>query len=96
MTPQFELALAAIAPLSPSERQQLVQILTTDTTVDLAADLARRNHQFRQGISLEQLRSEQPPKRVETLDELTADFWPEVDEIETFLAFLKQQRQAAG
>jgi hypothetical protein len=33
MTPKLESALAAIQPLSPAERQQLLQILTQDESV---------------------------------------------------------------
>ncbi len=95
MTPQLELALAAIAPLSPSERQQLLHLLTRDTAVPPEDDLETRSLKFWQGISLDHLLSKQAPVTVHNLEDFAADFWPEADEIEPFLQFLNQQRHAA-
>jgi hypothetical protein len=101
MTPQLEAAIAAIHPLSITERQQLIQILiqnnsepTVDIkTVDLKTDLKTLSTEFRRGITLNQLRTTQTATLVHKLKDLAADFWPEEDSIEDFLAFLRQQRQ---
>jgi porphobilinogen deaminase len=94
MTPQLNAAIAAIQPLSPTERQQLLQILTqSDGVSDPQTDLKALNVQFWQGISLQQLRATQTPTTIHSLKDLAADFWPVEDSIEDFLLFLRQQRQ---
>jgi len=94
MTPKLEAALAAIQPLSPAERQQLLQILTQDQLAENSlAELKSLSLQFWQGVSLQQLRTTQTPVTVHNLKDLAADFWPQEDSIEDFLAFLHQQRQ---
>jgi len=94
MTPQLRAAIAAIQPLSPTERQQLLQILTQgDSASDSQTDLKTLSAQFWQGISLQQLRATQTPTTVHSLKDLAADFWPAEDSIEDFLIFLQQQRQ---
>jgi hypothetical protein len=95
MTPQLKAAIAAIQPLSPIERQQLLQILTqSDSDSESQADTFKtRSAQFWQGISLQQLRATQTPTTVRNLKDLAADFWPVEDSLEDFLTFLRQQRQ---
>lgn len=94
MTPKLEAALAAIQPLSPAERQQLLQILTQDQLAENSlAELKSLSLQFWQGVSLQQLRTTQTSVTVHNLKDLAADFWPQEDSIEDFLAFLHQQRQ---
>ena len=94
MTPKLEAALAAIQPLSPAERQQLLQILTQDQLAENSlTELKSLSLQFWQGTSLQQLRTTQTPVTVHNLKDLAADFWPQEDSIEDFLAFLHQQRQ---
>ena len=94
MTPKLEAALAAIQPLSPAERQQLLQILTQDQLAENSlAELKSLSLQFWQGTSLQQLRTTQTPATIHNLKDLAADFWPQEDSIEDFLAFLHQQRQ---
>jgi len=94
MTPQLRAAIAAIQPLSPTERQQLLQILIQDDSAsDSQTDLKTLSTQFWQGISLQQLRATQTPTTVHSLKDLAADFWPAEDSIEDFLIFLQQQRQ---
>ncbi len=94
MTPKLEAAIAAIQLLSPTERQQLLQILTQDELAEnYTAELKLLSVQFWQGISLQQLRMTQTPITVHNLKDLAADFWPKEDSIEDFLAFLRQQRQ---
>jgi hypothetical protein len=94
MTPQLEAAIAVIQSLSPTERQQLLQILThSDVSPDSQPDLKTMNVLFWQGASLNQLLAAQTPRTVHNLKDLTADFWPAEDSIEDFLAFLRQQRQ---
>ena len=94
MTPQLRAAIAAIQPLSSTERQQLLQILTqSDSASDSQADLKTLSAQFWQGISLQQLCATQTPTTVHSLKDLAADFWPAEDSIEDFLIFLQQQRQ---
>ncbi len=94
MTPQLKAAIAAIQPLSPTERQQLLHILTqSDSASDAQTDLKTLSAQFWQGISLQQLRATQAPTTVHSLRELAADFWPVEDSIEDFLTFLQKQRQ---
>lgn len=94
MTPQLEAAIAAIQPLSPTERRQLLQILTqSDSSSNSQTDIKVLSDQFWQGISLDQLRATQSPTTVHSLKDLTADFWPAEDSIEDFLAFLRKQRQ---
>jgi len=95
MTPQLEAAIAAIQPLSPTERQQLLQILTqSDPSSNSQTDLRRLSTQFRQGTTIQQLLATQSPTTVHNLKDLAADFFPEEDSIEDFLTFLRQQRQA--
>ena len=97
MTPQLEAAIAAIQPLSPTERQQLLQILTqSDPPSNSQPDLRELSTQFRQGVSLQQLIATQTPATVHNLKDLAADFFPEEDSIEDFLIFLRQQRQAVS
>ncbi|MEO1400711.1 MAG: hypothetical protein AAFV72_05575 [Cyanobacteria bacterium J06635_1] len=94
MTPQLEAAIAAIQPLSPTERQQLLQILTQcDSASNSQPGLKALSTQFWQGLSLQQLRATQTPTIVHSLKDLAADFWPEEDSIEDFLTFLREQRQ---
>lgn len=94
MTPQLEAAIAAIQPLSATERLQLMQILTvSSSTADLATDFKILSRQFWQGISLQELRTTQNSTTVENLKELAADFFPPEESIEDFLSFLRQQRQ---
>ncbi|MBE9137856.1 hypothetical protein IQ254_11740 [Nodosilinea sp. LEGE 07088] len=97
MTPQLEAAIAAIQPLSPTERLQLLQILTqSDSVSNSQPDIKVLSAQFWQGISLQQLRATQNPSTVHSLKDLAADFWPAEDSIEDFLAFLRKQRQEAS
>jgi hypothetical protein len=94
MTPQLQAAIAAIQPLSPTERRQLLQILTqSDSTSESQADLKTLSAQFWQGTTLQQLRATQTPSTVQSFKGLVADFWPAEDSIEDFLTFLRQQRQ---
>jgi hypothetical protein len=94
MTPLLEAAIAAIKPLSATERLQLLQILMqSDLTSNPPIDLKALSLQFWQGTSLQQLRATPPPTIVDNLKDLAADFWPAEDSIEDFLAFLRQQRQ---
>jgi hypothetical protein len=92
MTPQLEAAIAAIQPLSPAERQQLLHILIQDESA-LTADLKTLSTEFWQGTTLQQLLTVQTPTTVHNLKDLAADFWPEEDSVEDFLTFLRQQRQ---
>lgn len=94
MTPQLEAAIAAIQPLSLTERQQLLQILVQSSPLSNSqTDLETLNAQFLQGITLRQLLATQTPTTVHDLKDLVADFWFEEDSIEDFLDFLRQQRQ---
>ncbi len=94
MTPQLQAAIAAIQPLSPTERQQLLQILTqSDLALNSQTDLKTLSAQFWHGTTLKQLLATQPPTTAHNLKALAADFWPEEDSIEDFLSFLRQQRQ---
>lgn len=93
MTPQLEAAIAAIQALSPTERQQILQILAQhESPPSSQIDLKTLSNQFWQDTSLSQLLASQTPTTMHDLKELTADFWPEDDTIEDFLAFLHQQR----
>jgi hypothetical protein len=97
MTPQLVAAIAAIQTLSPTERQQLLQILTqSGSASNSQPDLSALSIQFWQGISLQQLRATQTPTTVYSLKDLVADFWPAEDSINDFLFFLRQQRQAVS
>jgi hypothetical protein len=94
MTPQLEAAIAAIQPLSPTERQHLLKILTqSDAVTASQIDLETLSAQFWHGISLQQLRATQTPTTFHSLKDLAANFWPAEDSIEDFLVFLQQQRQ---
>ncbi len=94
MTPQLEAAIAAIQPLSLTERQQLLQILTqSDSDSNAQPDLKALSTGFWRGISLQQLHATQTPAIVHSLKDLAADFWPAEDSIEDFLVFLREQRQ---
>lgn len=95
MTPQLETAIAAIQLLSPTERQQLLQILIqSNSSSNSQTDLKTLSTQFWQGITLNQLLTIQTPTTVYNLKDIAAEFWPEEDSIEDFLSFLRQQRQA--
>lgn len=93
MTPQLEAAIAAIQSLSPTERQQLLQILAQSDSSNSQTDLKTLSTQFQQGTTLQELLATQTPLTVHNLKDLAADFWPTEDSIEDFLAFLRQQRQ---
>ncbi len=94
MTPQLEAAISAIQPLSPLERQQLLQILIQgEASSTSGTKLKTLSNQFHQGNTLKQLLENQTPKTIHALEDLAADFWPEEDSIEDFLVFLQQQRQ---
>jgi hypothetical protein len=96
MTPQLKAAIAAIQPLSPTERQELLQILNqSNPSTDSQTDLKTLSNQFWQGTTLNQVLANQTPTTVHDLKNLATDFWPEEDSIEEFLAFLRQQRQEA-
>ncbi len=94
MTPQLEAAIAAIQPLSPAERQQLLNYLIQGNSAP-TANLKAMSTQFWQGNTLEQVISTQPPTTVHNIEDLAADFWPEDDSVDDFLDFLRQQRQEA-
>jgi hypothetical protein len=81
MTPHLEAAIAAIQPLSPTERQQLLHILTQRNSVP-TADLKTLSAEFWQGTPLQQLRATQSPTTVHHLQDLAVDFWPAEDSIE--------------
>ncbi len=51
MTPQFEAAIAAIQPLSITERQQLLQFLIQNNSA-LTVDLKTLSDEFWQGTAL--------------------------------------------
>jgi hypothetical protein len=87
MTPQLEAAIAAIQPLSSTERIQVLNLLLEPTA------LAQQNTTFWEGQTIAQLQSAQKTSPIEHLKDLTADFWPEEDSIENFLSFLQTQRQ---
>jgi hypothetical protein len=94
MTPQLQAAIAAIQSLSPTERQQLLQILTqSDSASASQTNLRILSTQFWQGTTLKQLLVTQTPKTFQNLKAHAADFWPEEDSIEDFLTFLRKQRQ---
>ncbi len=87
MTPQLATAIAAIQPLSPIERQELMQILSQSNVMRPQADMKMLNQQFWVDQTIEQLRATQNPTIVNELEALAADFWPAEDSIEDFLAF---------
>ena len=94
MTPNLKAAINAIQPLTPTERQQLIQILHEDTvTVEPEPNLQALSSQFWQGITLKQLFTKQPPKTIPNVKALAISFWPKEDSTEDFLSFLRQQRQ---
>ncbi|NEQ34564.1 MAG: hypothetical protein F6K04_26920 [Leptolyngbya sp. SIO4C5] len=94
MTPQLEAAIAAIQPLSPIERQQLLQILIqNDSASNSQPNLKALSTEFWQGISLSQLQAVRSPTTVHNLQDLAADCWPAEDTVEEFLAFLQDQRR---
>lgn len=94
MTPKLETAIAAIQPLSPTERRQLLQILTqSDSALGSQTDLRTLSIQFWQGSTLQQIRATQTPRTIHNLKDLKANFWPAEDSIEDFLNFLHQQHQ---
>ncbi len=94
MPPQLAAAIAAIQPLSPTKRQQLLQILAQgDLSANSPTELKALSIQFWQGIPLQQLHTTQTPMTVQNLKDLAADFWTTEDSIEDFLIFLRQQRQ---
>lgn len=93
MTPQLEVAIAAIQSLSPTERQQLLQILIQADSSSTQTDLKMLSDQFSQGVTLQQLLTTQTPTTVDNIKDLAADFWPQEDSIEDFLSFLRQERK---
>ena len=94
MSPQLQVAIAAIEPLSPTERVQLLQLLThSDPPSTSQADLRALSTQFWQGYTLQELYATQTPKTFHNLNDFKGDFWTEEDSIEDFLIFLHQQRQ---
>ena len=96
MTPQLEAAIAAIQPLSSTERQQLLQIIIqSNSSSNSQIYLKALNNQFWQDTTLNQLLANQTPTTVHDLQDLAADFWSEEDSIEEFLTFLRQQRHEA-
>jgi hypothetical protein len=93
MTTQLELAIAAIQPLSSTERKQLIQILIQDNPPsNFQSNLRALSTQFWQGTTLNQLLETQKPRTVQDLKDFSADFWPEENATEDFLTFLRQQR----
>lgn len=94
MTPYLEAAIAAIQPLSPAERHQLLQILIqSDSSSNSQTEFRTLSAQFWQGTTLKQLLATQTPTTVHNIQDLAADFWPQEDSIDDFLTFLRQQRQ---
>ena len=94
MSPQLEKAIEAIQPLSTTERQQLLQILTqSNFEKESNQDFAISTAQFWRGTSLEEILAVQSPKTIQNLKDFAADFWPEDESIEDFLTFVRQQRQ---
>ena len=92
MTPQLEAAIALIKSLSPTEYQQLLQILIpSDSSSNSQTDLKTLSTQFWQDTTLKQLLATQNPTTVHNLKDLAADFWAEEDSIEDCLTFLRRQ-----
>jgi hypothetical protein len=89
MTPQLAAAIAAIQPLSRTEREQVLSLLLKSNTTNLV----ERSQEFWQGQTIAQLQEAQKTKPIQHLKDLAADFWPEEDSIEDFLVFLQTQRQ---
>ncbi len=87
MTPQLEAAIAAIQPLSSTERIQVLNLLLEPTA------LTQQSIEFWEGRTISQLQSSQKTSPPKTLKDLTAAFWPDEDSIENFLSFLQTQRQ---
>ncbi len=87
MTPQLEAAIAAIAPLSSTERIQVLNLLLEPTA------LQQQSKTFWEDQTIAQLKSTQKTMPITHLRDLTANFWPEEDSIENFLSFLQTQRQ---
>jgi hypothetical protein len=100
MTPQLQAAIIAIQPLTPPERQQLLQLLTQNTPITLLKQLS---NQFWQGTPIlhpqhvvnAQLLLNQTPITLRKISDLKTDFWPEDDSIEDFLLFRKNKQEAA-
>ena len=94
MTSHLEAAIAAIQPLSPAERHQLLQILIqSDSSSATQTEFRTLSTQFWHGTTLKQLLATQTPTPVHDIKDLAANFWPEEDSIDDFLTFLRQQRQ---
>lgn len=75
MPSQLETAIAAIQPLSPIERQQLLQILIqSDPSSNSQPNIRTLSAQFWQGTTLNQLLDTQIPTTVHNLKDFAADF----------------------
>jgi hypothetical protein len=90
MTPQLEVAIAAIKPLSIFERQEVLNLLLNPVE---QTDLTQQSTEFWQDRTIAQLKTAQKIVPVTSLKDLVADFWTEEDSIEDFLIFLQTQRQ---
>jgi len=94
MTPQLENAIAAIQPLSPTERGQLLQLLAQENAnLNQSRPLNALSAQFWQGETIEEIVSRQNPITFSKETHLQANFWPEDESDEDFLHFLRQQRR---
>ncbi|NEO88081.1 MAG: hypothetical protein F6J87_28070 [Spirulina sp. SIO3F2] len=88
-------AVAAIQPLSATERQQLLVLMEhlEAPAARIPPHLSKLNQEFWQGVNVQELRRLKQPIVVERIQDLAADFWPVEDSIDDFLGFLQQQRQ---
>lgn len=90
MSPKVETVLKVIESLSPTEQKQLIEALET---LDATESIKRVNEQARQGIPLGDIIAQRNPRTIESASDLAADFWPEDETDEEFLAYLREQRQ---
>jgi hypothetical protein len=98
--PTLEQVLEAARKLSIADQQRLVRLLNPPKTIEQLAkeQLTRRRDaggQLRPPKTIEQLAEEQgiKPTDWKTLTERARGIWPEEDNIDDFLAFLKESRK---
>lgn len=91
-TQSLQYAIEAATKLSPSEKYQLIEVVTRSLTqVDTLETLSSA---FLRGRTLDELIAEQAPPVITDLESLAADFWPEDESADDINDYIEQQRRA--
>ena len=89
MTAELQSIINSVQQLSHSEQAELIQVVSQSLNKQQQTIV---HNQFLHPKTLEEIMAEGGPKRARKLSDLKADFWPENEPIDDFVAFVRKQR----